>query len=342
MSFLQKITKKFKPHPTDINGIDFGASGTKLVRLRKMGETLSLVGLEILPPIDFRQNDLHPNLLNIPPKLRAHYAAICLNAPGISLKLLTLPGMIDGTFDQKLARNLGLAEDTPDRLGYRIIVEGSGRAESRILALGLPEPEASHCLSLFAAGLPAPWQFEAAPVATLTAFEAGPIQTAGSQAIGLIDFSTRFCTFSIFNKKTLALLRRFDFGMEKVFSKITASLNVDQATASNILADGAFDVSDLLYEIMQPLFSQLVVSRDFIERRENCSVNTLFLSGSFATSDAAMHQIARALNVTVTPWNPFDISSLAVATPVPPEYENQRWRFAAALGAAIAAFEEQT
>ena len=340
MSLLQNISEKFRPHPTDVNGIDFGASGTKIVRVRKNGEALSLAGVDVLPAIDCRQSDLHPSALNIPAKLRAHYAAVCLNSPGISIKLLTLPGAIDATFDQKLAHNLGLAEDTPDRLGYRTILEGTGRAESRILAVGLPEPEASNCMNLFTAGLPAPWHLAAAPIAALTAFEAGPVKTAGTNAIGLIDFSYHFCSFSIFFKKSLILLRRFDFGMEKVFNKITASLNVDHRTASNILADGAFDVSDLLHDIMQPLFSQVIVSRDFIERRENCSINTLFLSGTFATSDAAMQQMERALNVSVVPWDPFDLPQLSMATPLPPEHDKQRWRFAAALGAAMATIEE--
>jgi len=340
MSLLQKFVDKLKSHPTDVNGIDFGASGTKIVRLRKNGETLSLVGIDILPAVDFQQNDPHALSFDVPAKLRARYAAICLNSPAISLKLLSFPGAIDASFEKKLARHLGLAEDTPDRLGYQVIQEASGRAESRVLAVALPEPESSNCLDLFASGLPAPWRLEASPVATLTTFQAGPVQAIDAPTIGLIDFSSLFCTLSVFHKKNLVLLRRFDFGMEKVLGKITTSLNVDHGTASNILADGAFDVSDLLHDIMQPLFSQLVVSRDFVEHRENCSLNTLYITGAFASSGAAIKQIERALNLSVVPWDPFALHSLSMAIPLPQAYENQRWRFAAALGAAIATFEE--
>ena len=339
MNAFQKIAEKFKPKPTDVNGIDLDTSGTKIVRVRKTGEEFTLLGVDVLPAIDCSQQPAHT--LTIPAKLRASYAALCLNAHGTSLKILTTPGAIDESFDQKLARNLGLAEDTEDRLGYRLLAEGSGRTESRVLAVGIPEHDATNCLSLFPSGLPAPWSLEASPVATLTAFEAGPVMTQESPTLGLIDFSSRACCFSIFHKKSLVLLRSFDFGTEKVFSKITTSLNVDHATASNILADEAFDVSDLLHDILQPLFSQLVVSKEFIERRDSCSVQALYISGAFSKSDTAIRLMEKALNISILPWDPFSIPNLSTPTPLSEEYDRNRWQFGAALGAALGALEEE-
>jgi hypothetical protein len=279
-------------------------------------------------------------MIDIPSKLRSNYAAVCLNTAGTSLKLLTQPGTVDANFEQSLTRNLGLPEDTTDRIGYTVLSE-SGKSESRVLAIGLPEPQAFNCMSLFSSGLPAPWTLEASPVAALTAFEAGPVSKAkDTPTIGLIDFRSQGCTFSIFHKKSVVLMRQFDFGMNKVFERITSSLNVDVNTAINILADGAFDISDLLSEIMQPLFSQLIVSREFIERRDNCSMQALYLSGEFAGSQVATKQVEKALNVSATNWDPFDIPNLSITTDLPRELSAQSWRFASALGAAIAVFEE--
>ena len=341
MTVFEKIAEKIKPKPIDVNGIDFDIGETKVVRIRKNGSELSLIGLDTLPSFDFSPKQFQASSFSIPLKLRSNYASICLNISGTSLKLLTTPGAIDASFDEKLARNLGLPDDTTDRLGYRILLEGSGRSESRILAVGLPEPESTNCLSLFSSGLPAPWRFGASPVAALTAFEAGPVTADENQTVGFIDFSTRACTFSIFHKKSLMLLRRFDLGMEKVFSKITTSLNVDMTTASSILADEAFDISDLLHDILQPLFSQLVVSREFIERRDNCSVQTIYLSGPFSNSDTAIQLIESKMTIPVMPWNPFEICNLTLPSPLPPEIEKDPWRFAAALGAALSTFEEE-
>ena len=340
MSVFQKIAEKIKPRPTDVNGIDFDTSGTKILRMRKTGEDLSLTGIDILPPVDCSQKEMATSSLSIPAKLRASYAAISVSIPGTSLKLLTTPGAIDASFENKLARNLGLPEDTTDRLGYRVLQEGSGRSESRILAVGLPEPAASNCLRLFASGLPAPWRLGASAVETLTAFEAGPIATAEPRTIGLLDFYAKRCCFSIFHNKSLVLLRCFEFGMEDVFRKITTSLNVDMTTAASILSDEAFDISDLLHDILQPLLTQLVVSRDFIERRDNCSLQSISICGLFSDSDTAIEKMEQALNIPVSPWDPFDIPRLTIASPLPPEFDTRRWRFAAALGAAIATFEE--
>lgn len=340
MSIIQTFTERFKPRPTDVNGIDIDPDGTYVIRVRKTGDSMSLTGIETFDAIDISQGHISPSTLNIPAKTKANYAAICLSTPGTTLKLLTQPGNIDAGFEEKLTRNLGLPEDATDRIGYTIVSEGA-RSESRVLAVGLPEPQASNCMSLFSSGLPAPWTLEASPVAALTAFASGPVQNEkDTPTIGLIDFRAQGCTFSIFHKKSVVLLRQFDFGMNKVFQRITSSLNVDLNTANNILADGAFDISDLLSEIMQPLFSQLIVSREFIERRENCSMQGLYLSGEFASSQVATQQLEKALNVSATNWDPFDIPNLSLATDLPPELDAQRWRFASALGAAIAVFEE--
>ena len=340
MGVWQNISERFSPRPSDVNGVDFGSTATKVVRIRRSGDEYALVGTEILPALDLAQATAHPNAFSIPLRIRARFAAVSLNVPSMSVKLLTLPGGLDPHLDQKLARHLGLPDDTTDRLGYHIVAEGAGRSESRVLAAALPENEANAYMRLFANGLPAPWSLEVSPIATLTAFTAGPVSTATDPAVGLVDFSSRFCTFSIFYRKSLVLLRRFDFGMDKILRRITSSLNVDDTTAANILADNAFDISELIGDIMQPLFSQLILSRDFVERRENCSISNLFLTGSLANAHAAISQIERALNLSVSIWDPFRTPKLAVPSPIPPEWDQQHWRFAAAIGAALAVLQE--
>ena len=341
MSVFQHIAERFKPKPTDVNGIDFGQKNTKVVRLRKSGDDISLSDIELLPPIDLMQESSLPSSLSIPVKSRANYASLAVDVPGIIVKLLTVPGAIDESFNDKLARNLGLHDDTTDRIGYRILKQGSGRSESRILAVAMPESAAHRCAHLFATGLPAPWRLGSSVVDTLTAFEAGPVAAQTNNTIAILDFSAKRCCFSIFHKASLVLFRTFEFGMENVFNKISTTLNVDRETATNILADEAFDISDLLQETLQPLFTQLVVSRDFIERRDNCSLQSIHLCGAFSQSDTAMAKIEQALNTSVLPWDPFRIPNLSVVTSIDDVMENQKWRFAPALGAALAAFEEE-
>ncbi len=334
MAFWQTVSERLQPRPADVNGIDFGSTATKVVRIRKAGEDFALLGMETLPPIDLS----NPSSVSIPLRLRARFAAITLNPPDMSVKLLTLPGHLDARFAQQLPRHLGLPDDTTDRVGYRSIQEGGGRAESRVLAAAIPEDAAQACLQGFASGLPAPWSLELAPIAALTAFEMGPVRASSQTAIGLLDFSHRFCTFSIFYRKSLVLLRRFDFGTHKILARITDSLNVDDKTALKILADNAFDISELISDIMQPLFSQLILSKDFIQRRENCTIRELFLIGSLASAPAAVEQIERALSASVALWNPLKIPGLTMPTPL--SEEQAAWRFSAAIGTALAVLQE--
>lgn len=342
---LQSLTERFKRKPNDVVGIDFGRTGSKLVRLRRTNDDISIVGLEMLPAVDISGASGSVPAFSIPSKLKARYVAVAVGGANVTARLLTFPGTVDSSFGDKLAKNMGLPEEADDRMSYRIVTEGQGRQESRVLAAALPESQAETCMKLFGTGLPAPISLEVASLSTLTAFEAGPVTHSKEPAIGLIDFSTRFSTLSIFYKKKLVLLRRFDFGVEKLFERITASLNVDAETALNILSDNAFDISEMITDIISPFSSQLIVSRDYVERRENCSLKQLHLIGGIAASNAAVKEMERSMNLAVETWNPFTIPSISTDPTLAKNddlYQGQEWRFAAALGAALGALQESS
>ena len=163
--------------------------------------------------------------------------------------------------------------------------------------------------------------------------------TAWLLALGLIDFGTSSTTLSFFNKGELVLLRQFEFGSGEVLKQVETTLHVDTDTAQGILADSAFDISELLRESLSPVANQLVVSRDFVERREDCSISSLHAIGGIALSKAAMGELEQALSVDIKQWDPF--AGLVMAPQAMDEaLRPQRWRFGAAIGAALAALEE--
>ena len=53
-------------------------------------------------------------------------------------------------------------------------------------------------------------------------------------------------------------------------------------SAQQILFDGSFDISQPIAEVMGPFEKQLIVSRDFVERRENCRINKIYAAGGAA------------------------------------------------------------
>lgn len=331
MKSFKELTERLKRGPTDCLGIDVGTTATKLIRLRRSGEDVTILGAELITPSS-------PDF-NIPSRLRSRYASLATSSNGAVAKLLTLPGNIDAAFENQLPRNLGLDDADAFRISYRVVAEGQGRSESRILAVALPNDDADPLMQRFSSGLPVPYSLEMSPLAALTAFERGPASEASNSAVGLVDFGTTSTTLSFFNRGSLVLMRRFDFGTQLVLDRVESTLRVDTETAQGILADTAFDISELLTELTNPISSQFVVSRDFVERRENCSVSGLFAIGGIALSRAAMLGLEQALGTDISTWNPL-AGLLEAPQAFGEQADTQRWRFAAALGAALATVEE--
>ncbi len=330
MSF-KDITDKWKRSPTDVTGIDFGQSATKIVRLQKNGDAITFAGAEILPA--------EGGELEIPHRLTARHVSICLSGVSATTKLLTLPGTIDAAFETNLPKHLGVDPQADNRISYTVITEGSGRAESRVLAISLPEADARPAMQRFASGLPAPYSLEISAIASLTTFQAGPVLNSAETAAALLDFGMQTTTLSIFAKKALVLVRRFDFGIQKLLDRVVSALHIDAATALNILSDNAFDISELITEIMGPFSSQVIVSRDFVERRENCSLKTLHCIGGIGTAPAAIQELERVLSLSVEMFDPFSIPVLKTAKPEA-SLDTQRWRLTAAIGAALGTLQE--
>ncbi len=318
--------------PTECLGIEIGSSAVKLARVKRSGSDVTVVGVDMV--------DAGDKTIDIPPRLRARYASIATSGKTGMSKLLSFPGAIDKPIDAEIQKSLGLKDDDDYRISYYVISEGQGRQESRVLAAAISEKEASSAMQYFSSGLPAPYSLEVSALATLTAFQQGPVKAKPGAATGLIDFGTTGTTLSLFNEGSLLLVRRFDFGTNSVLERVQKALGVDSETAHGILADTAFDISELLVELMSPVSSQFVVSRDYIERRENCSIESLYAIGGIAHSKLAMQGLVHLLGVEISPWDPFAGFTLAPQA-IPEEMEGQRWRFAAALGAALETLEEE-
>jgi hypothetical protein len=143
----------------------------------------------------------------------------------------------------------------------------------------------------------------------------------------------------MFKNRIPILLRKLDRGTGSVLRRVEDMLGVDRATAKGIMSDGSFDISHAAKETLDPLVKQLIVSRDFVERRENCRVSAFYISGYLVGSRDTQDEIRSALEVDVSAWDPFD--GLTVADGALPETLAARsGEFAAAVGTCQAALEE--
>lgn len=332
---------RFKPNVNDVVGIDLDPAGTPVVRIRRAETGFALLGADILPGAlaSVETDAAKPTPLEIPSKLRAKFGAFAVGSSKSVVKLVSLPGALDAAAESKIVDALGL--DNPDtfRIGHKPMTEGHSRGETRVLVAALPEAMAAAVPRLLPSGFPVPHAIEVSDLAILTAFVNAQESTPVNGGQILIHFGNSGTVYAIFAKTTLALVRRFDVGTSALLGRIQDSYGVDENTARGMLSDSAFDISNIVKELLDPVTKQMVMGRDFVERRENCRTEKVFASGDLASSPNALSELHSSLGVEIDTWDPFAAVKEGKDT-LSPEQEKQSWRFAAALGAAIAAIEE--
>ena len=273
MPGIKQFVDRFNRHRNEVVGIDIGASGIKIVHLKRTGQGIALVAADVITPPGETQ------AFELPKTMTPRYAALCFSEKRAVVKLLSLPGQVteESGMDAQIHEHMGL-DDKEYRIGYKTISEGRARTETKLLSVAMPEESIGPILAHFETGLPVPVSIEVSGIAALTAFLQGAGQAHGKEAVGVIEFGAQATFFALFNRENLALLRKFDFGNDTIIDKIQQSLGVDADTARGIASDGSFDISQAVSEVLDPFFRQVVISRDFIERRDQCNVAKIYVS----------------------------------------------------------------
>jgi Tfp pilus assembly PilM family ATPase len=333
MKSFKELSTNFKPNISECTGVDIGTTVTKVVRLKRLSNnSIVITAADLIKPDS-------SGSISIPAPLRARYASIATSGSNSVIKLLNVPGAINASFEKSLPQKLGINADDDFRVSYTVVSEGAGRSDSLVLAVALPEEEAEDAMSHFTTGFPAPYSLEISALATLNAFEHGPVAKSDTDAIGLIDFGANTTSMAVFYRKKLAMIRFFKFGTKMVMEHLKSVLKINSDTARGILDDASFDVSDLLTGLMNSIAGELTVSRDFVERDKNCSLDLLYAVGGISISQAAMQSLAKTMNSKIIPWDPFDDFD-AENQEFSDDVNSQHWRFAGAIGAALATLEE--
>ncbi len=338
MKALTDLIKRFQRGYSDVVGVDVGSALTKAVRLRTVNHTPTVVAVDLVSGVtmpDAATGPVTPVVL--PKSMRARYVAVSYSGPGALVKLLTFPVHSEKSTDTQVNELMGLAESPEYRVAYEVVSQN--RAETRALAVAMPDVATSRLCALFPSGTPAPCSIEIAGLASMTAFERGPGRQHAEDAVAVIDFGSTGSTVAFYNKRTLALIRKFDVGMASILKKVQETLGVDAEVAMGILADGSFDISQALHQTLESFLQQFVISRDFVERRENCHVVRLYACGAPGALKSWAQEVQSASGLEPVFWNPFEglpVSSGAI----PDALKGQESQFASALGAAWAVLRQ--
>ncbi len=329
MSFMQRRWHN------DLLAVDFDPDATRCVRFKRTGANLSVVAAQTLPSVDLSEeackNIESVQPLNLPKDLQAKAVAIALPASEAVVKLLSLPGQTGDDIKDKVMEHMGIEGD-----GYRIRhlkVSAQSVRETKLLAVAVPEAIAVAATRLFPSGNPVPISLEISGVAALTAFDAGPIRGHVNDAIGVIELGARASFVSFFNKTELALVRKFDFGLWNILNRIQQELALDRETVAGLMADNAFDVSNVVKEASESFIKQMIISRHFVERRENCRITRMYVPGGPLISGDWINEVKSAMGFDVEFWDPFAVSALKMPpTGLGADLDAHRSMFAAVVG----------
>ena len=333
---------------SEVVAIDLATTGMKLVRAKRGKDGPLITAVDVLPPVDLtpvddteEEEEEREYKLPLTKAWTTYYAAISMTAENAAIRYVSFPNQIRDAakLEAQLREHMGL--DEAYRISHVITSVPERKGEMRLLAAAVPVSEVEELLSYVETGYPAALSLEISSLSSLSAFQAlGPIEDEKDEgAIAFVDSGARVSLMAVFNKGSLVLVRKFNVGGEALVKRLQQQMAVDRDVASGILSDGSFDISQSVQGVMDPFLRQISISKEFIERREECHIKRLYITGGMSLTKYWMERIKRTVGVETLQWNPFDGMNISEGA-YPDKLLGQEPRFAAAIGSVIGAFEE--
>ena len=326
----------------EVVAVDFSQAEPKCARLRAVNGGVQLAAADVLPPVQEHGGEAGSKDGRKPVELSKHLmsrsAILCLPGKNALVKLLSLPGHLDGGSEAKIRDDMGVSSGEY-RIGYKDLGYSHGRVETKLLTVAMPEVDVQRYLGYFLSGWPVPVSIELAGLAAINAFVRGYLEHCADKSLGVIQLEDDVSFFAFLHEKELVLIRKYDFGYNNILSAIQSRLSVNRETALNVAADQSFDISQMIKEVCDPFVRQLVISKHFVERRENCRVTRIFIPGHAAASRRLAQEVRVASESEIEEWDAF--KGLVVQPEiVAPRLAGQNSLLAASIGAAVGFFED--
>jgi Tfp pilus assembly PilM family ATPase len=336
---IKKLLNKSKDmtqrSSSDLVGVDFSTTATKVVRLKKTKSELALLGIDLLPAVDFKTA---ARRIELPRNILANYGCLAYSGTASVVRMVNAPlaAEEDKLPEAKLRELLNV--DADYRVSAMLAKRGNGRQDSSFLAAAVPEDDVRFLLNMFPAGPPAPASVEVAGLAFLPAFLNARAAECKDEAVCLIEAGESVSHFVFLNKGSVALVGKFGFGGNLLRAKVVNDLGVDDELAGTILTDRSINLSTTMVDVMTPFLKQLSISKDFIERHQGCRVSKVYVSGGLSLLPHWSSAVEQMLHAEVVQWSPFENIQYDPDV-IPDEMVVQAPRFAAAVGAVIGGFE---
>jgi len=330
--------------PTDVVGVDFASNGSRAVRLKRGPNGIQVTAAALMDAVPAlqeasdRDTSVKVAKLDLPTALKARFAALSISGRHSALKILRVPDGVDLQDDAEVATRCGLDSAAGYRCGHRILIPPAARTEGRVLGLAFPEWQAQRLIDCLPdTGIPAPRAVLISELSVINAFLNDPRFADKQEAFGILHFDHDFSVIALFHDGVLSQMRTFAFGVAAVSAKVMRALNIDEETAFGVLQDGAFDISHLLEESTHEIRTQMVITRDFMERSENCVMEKLYLSGPVTLTQPFKQSLAS--DDDLEEWRVNEAYGSAAGAEVQERLAQEPWRMTAAIGAALSVME---
>lgn len=334
---MKKKIKKTRTQQrfSDLVGVDFSSTATKVVRLKESKGELSLAGIDLLPAVDF---GTAASRIDLPRNITAYYGCLSYTGTAAVVRMINtnLAESENLVSDSKLRELLNVTDDF--RVSARLIKRGKGRQDSSLLAAAIPEDDIRFLLNMFPAGPPAPASLEVSGLAFVSAFLHARGAECAEDTVCLLETGETISHFVFLNKGEVVLVGKMPFGTQTFRNQLSTDLGVDDDLAASILNDRSINISSSLSKVLEPFIKQLSISKDFIERHQGCRVARIYISGGLSLLPSWSKELQQMLHSEIARWNPLENITCDPEI-LTQEMKEQATRFSAAIGAAIGGFE---
>jgi len=343
ISAFAKLKFGRKAIRTDVVGLDVGGVTTRVVRLKRLdNNTIHVVAADVLPHVDLplgAAGDVRPAPLLLPKPLRARYASVAVTSPQGGVRLLSIPANPESLAGLNFAfftEMMGLPEGVEHRIGYEVLAtEGH---EQSVLAVALPVRQTRWAMTLLPQGIPTPCSLQVGGAAALNCFSRELAMHHADVPAIFVHIGNVVTVVAAFYKGRLALYRQCMMGSQSLVKTVQERFGIEEELVPGVLEDDLIDASQPIAAAIEPFLRQLVLVREFVERKRACRIEKVLLCGALLGTKHWNIHINQTMGLTPEIWNPL------ATLPCLPEALSERVkgmesRFATAVGAALAVLE---
>jgi len=329
---LATKSKELNPKITDVLGIDFGSTSTKLVRLRKSGDSFSLVDADVMPAFELEEEG-GDSKLNIPKKLNAPYVGAAVTGEDCHVRFMFISSSLNDAraIQQRVGKSLSLGRDF--RVGYSIVERGKDALDHKVLAAAIPQIEVQNTRRLFTDPHASMISMEISGLSALNSFSHTPAVQEAEGIVCYIEAGASSVFVSFFLNGALRLVRKFDHGSLYIQRRIQDVLNINEDDALTVLFEDANPLMDQSLDPISTMTQEISISCKFVERNENSRIQKVYASGGLSYSPYWSFTLSEIMGVEPEVWNPFEANGISS---YPKGVYGVESMFAPAVGAALA------